>query len=380
MMALSVVALMNRLGVPRWLSTMLTVIFVVSPATLLYENWLFYICPVASTLSVSALVLHKWLSEGKLLYGLIFFICIACLVLTWSLFQLLWVAAVGLIVGVYGRIRWQSVVAAAAIPLILVASWHLKNWYYFGVFRTSSWMGMNVARTTAGLLSPEETEALVDSGRLSKLALVPVFSHYDEYWPYLPEPPETDVPVLNEKEKEPPSVGANYNYIGYLAVSQTSLDDAIYAIKCKPYKFMENVLDALLLYLAPASDYQFVEPNRNRISFLVSVHNAIFFGSLKPGEVGLLIVYSLVLSIGCGAYLAVRWIRKSPGDAAYAGTVMFVWLTIVYVVVVVSLLERFENNRMRFITEPYVTIMLGVVIDRVRRRCLTHREVEADVH
>ena len=48
LMAVSLVALMNRLGLPRLLSTILTVIFVASPVTVLYENWLFYVYPVAS--------------------------------------------------------------------------------------------------------------------------------------------------------------------------------------------------------------------------------------------------------------------------------------------------------------------------------------------
>ena len=42
---------------------------------------------------------------------------------------------------------------------------------------------------------------------------------------------------------------------------------------------------------------------------------------------------------------------------------MFVRLTIIYIAAVVNLFENQENNRMRFITEPYVMVMLGVVID-----------------
>ena len=372
--AFSLVALMNRLGVPRLLCTVLTVIFVASPVTILYENWLFYVYPVVSILSVSALALHKWVSERKLRHGLIFFTCLAALVLTWSLFQLLWVAPVCLITVLYGRVRWQSVVAAAAIPLIVVVGWHFKNWHYFGVFRTSSWMGMNMSRNTLGLFSPEETGALVEHGKLSELALVPVFSQYDAYRPYLPDPPKTDIPVLDQEVKQPPSVGANYNYIGYVQVSKKCLDDAIYAIKSKPYEFLQTVRDAFSLYLVPASDYQFVESNRNRIPLPILIYNAIFYGSLKQGEIGLLIVYCLALSIGYGSYLAGRWMRKRPEHPAYAATVMFVWLTIICVTVVVGLFERIENNRMRFIIEPYVLIMLGVIIHRIRRYCLACRE------
>ncbi len=118
-MAVSLVVIMNRLGLSRGLSTTLAIIFVASPTTILYENWLLYTYPIASTLCVAVLFLHKWLSERKLRYGLIFFVCLACPVLIWSLFQFVWVVAVCLILLLYGRIRWQRLVAAAAIPLIL---------------------------------------------------------------------------------------------------------------------------------------------------------------------------------------------------------------------------------------------------------------------
>jgi len=108
------------------------------------------------------------------------------------------------------------------------------------------------------------------------------------------------------------------------------------------------------------------------------MYNALFYGSLKEEHMGLLIIYSLVLSIGYGAYLAVRWIRNRPMDFAYAGTVIFVWITIIYVTVVVNLFENQENNRMRFLIEPYVWIMLGIIFDGIRKRCVRGRQIEAE--
>jgi hypothetical protein len=144
----------------------------------------------------------------------------------------------------------------------------------------------------------------------------------------------------------------------------------LYVIRSKPSDFVRNVGDAILIYPLPASDYIFLEGNRKSIAFLTKAHNAVFYGSVKEGQIGLLIVYSLVLSTGFGAYLAVRWIRRKPGDAAYATTVMFIWFTIIYVTAVVNLFEIEENNRIRFMIEPYLMLMLGVIFDRFRRYCL----------
>jgi hypothetical protein len=84
-----------------------------------------------------------------------------------------------------------------------------------------------------------------------------------------------------------------------------------------------------------------------------------------------------VLSIGYGAYLAGRWIRNRPEDVSYAATVIFVWLTISYVTVVVNLFENQENNRMRFIIEPYVLIILGIIFEGIRNRWDRGRKIEA---
>ncbi len=170
----------------------------------------------------------------------------------------------------------------------------------------------------------------------------------------------------------------NYNYIGYVAASKASLSEVIRVISSRPRDFVKNCLDGFAVYLTPASDYEFLGPNRDQIPFLVTAYNAVFYGSLKRECIGLLIVYSLVLSIAYGAYLAVRWIRNRPGDVSYAATVIFVWLTIIYVTVVVNLFENQENNRMRFIIEPYVWIMLGIILDRIRKSCVRGREIEAE--
>jgi len=382
--AVSIMALMRRLMVNRAIPTLLTVIFVVSPASILYENWLYYSYPVVCALSVAALCLHIWLSERRFLFGLAFFSCLSGLVLTWSLFQFVWVASTCIIAIFYGRIRWQSLVAAAAIPLIITVGWHLKNWHYFGVFRTSSWIGLNLVQNTAPLLSPEQTQELVASGKLSKLALVGPFRKYDEYGQYLPEPPQTGVPALDKKTKDCSNGEPNnYNYIGYLTVSRLSLNDAIYVIKSKPYDLMRSVLRSFAVYLLPATDYPYVAENCGRISFVVTAYNTVFSGCLTNRRVrwfkciGWLIAVSLGLSIGYGSYLALRWLRNRPKDGAFAGTVTFICLTIIYVTVVTTFLEAYENNRMRFIIEPYVLIMLAVFFENIRRGSPPGRDQES---
>lgn len=61
MLAVAIYLLLERLGVPRWWSVALALFMSMTPATLLYENFLFYDYPVMVLLVLAALSLH-WLA------------------------------------------------------------------------------------------------------------------------------------------------------------------------------------------------------------------------------------------------------------------------------------------------------------------------------
>ena len=91
MLSVSIFLIMVRLRVPNKLSAILTILFMVSPATILYENWLFYTYPLAVLLCLSALFLHRYFSsDGTLRDGIVFFILLSLIILTRSLFHISW--------------------------------------------------------------------------------------------------------------------------------------------------------------------------------------------------------------------------------------------------------------------------------------------------
>ena len=65
LLAFSLHETMSRLHVPSWLSITLTIAFVVSPATILFENILFYTYPLALALVVSTLLLERFLRTNR---------------------------------------------------------------------------------------------------------------------------------------------------------------------------------------------------------------------------------------------------------------------------------------------------------------------------
>lgn len=61
------------------------------------------------------------------------------------------------------------------IPLIIVLLWCGKNWWYFGVFGTSSWGSMSFAKMTTLQLSESVRDSLIRYNRLSQMSMQPAF-------------------------------------------------------------------------------------------------------------------------------------------------------------------------------------------------------------
>src|SRR5262249_18396036 len=130
----SLFLLMIRLKISLALSSVLTVLFVVSPSCVLYENWLFYTYPVMTLLCLSALFLHRFLSSTKILDGVLFFTLLSIISLIRSLFHISWFILLLVIILVYQRRHWKKIVAVAFIPLMAIFLLYIKNLYLFGSF------------------------------------------------------------------------------------------------------------------------------------------------------------------------------------------------------------------------------------------------------
>ncbi|MEJ2718486.1 MAG: hypothetical protein P8182_15345, partial [Deltaproteobacteria bacterium] len=232
-LALSMLALARALGVPRLLAVFLTAAFVVSPTTVLYENHPFYTYPTALLLCVSALLLARWEQTDNMAFGIGFFVCAAGTIMIRSIFQLLWLGVACIPLVIRKRMRWRSILAAAVVPVLLVVAWQVKNFHQFGAVTTSSWLGMNMNRNTLDRLSVRERSELMQRGLVSALAAIPVYSEFEAYQSYVPNGRGRDIPALDRKWKDPPSVGPNFNYVGYINVSGQRLADAIHFIKAR---------------------------------------------------------------------------------------------------------------------------------------------------
>jgi hypothetical protein len=372
---------LRELRVPETLNAMLTAIYVASPACVLYENWLFYTYPLTILLLLGALFWQRFARQGRFLDALWLFVCAALIALTWSLFHLVWLLGLVLALVFSRRRDWRKVLAAAAVPVLVVGLWYGKNLVQVGEFSGSTWFGINFSKMTNSMLTVPERRALYDNGAISAVSLVPPFGNPDKYYGALPRPGPTGIPVLDQEMK--PSGTPNFNNILFVAVSRQYGRDALRILAAHPAAYLRGLAESYLLYFLPASAYLFLDNNVAHIRGLARLESTLdgrfvyhFERSLRltqPGRyylqgllnTGWLIIIAYVLVLILGLVL----LCHRTSFIAHRSSLFFLWFNVGWMTIVANALEVGENNRFRFVTDPLVLAFLAALaVDWLARR------------
>lgn len=232
--------LLVELRVSTTLALTVALIMTVSPTDVLYENWLFYAYPSAAALALAGLFCARYLRTRRWPYGLGLFSCVCALALTDSLFEPIWVLAVVILIAVLCRHRLRQVVAVAAIPVVVLAGWMVKDAVLFGTFTTSSWTGMNLADLTlVPAARSGQLQALVGQGRLTPVALVGPWKGVAAYVPRFAPVQHTGVAALDDRFGNAGQL--NFNNIAYVRVSSLLLADDLRYIEREPGDYLRYV-------------------------------------------------------------------------------------------------------------------------------------------
>ena len=357
-----------RLGLNRWVSALLAGWFIVSPATVMYEHLYFYTYPVAFLLALSALALSKFLETENSWWGFGFFSLIASLCLTWALFHLVWMLAVIALVGVfYGD--WRRLVLLSLLPVLIVTGWYAKNYYLFGSFGASSWMGMNLSHVT--FLSPltpaSVRDELIEQGTLSPYPVVEAFRSTEDYRGFMPVPAPVGIPVLDESLK---STGAvNFNHTFYIDLSKRMTRDAINFIRSRPDLYLASVRQGFSIYFHSSSDYLLLKDKP--APGLESWWDRVFYlqqssygedprtrWDADPKYIG----WGLVITYAAATLYGLRLIlRDKQLNYGTLAVVAYITFTIIYFTIMANFTDLGENNRFRFALDPLVLLLFGAL-------------------
>lgn len=373
MTAMAVHALARALADSRLAADIATAILLFSPSFVLYENWLMYSFPAAALVTVSAALLHRYVSTGAAKWGAAFFGALALLLLTRSLFHLGWLVMVTGLLALAMPGRRRQVLACAAVPLLAVALWYGKNYYLFGTFSTSTWFGLGLSNVSTLMVTRQELEPLVRRGELSQYALVSRYAQTDRLFAEQPGP--SGVPVLDQVRK---STGPyNYNNQQLIAIGRDYAADGLRVIRTFPKSYAIGLVISNRLFFSPSSMNMYFSPGNLAAALPVeTVFNPLFYGvPARPGlleqphfgftrtyflqvntSLALVLAWWLTLAYGY-AQARSRAPGSGPAQQARALVIGFIVFTALYVYAIGVAFELGENFRYRWVVEPLFLVL-----------------------
>ena len=383
-LAIATFGLLRRLGVHRTVSLAVVIVFVVlDPAQLLYPSIYFYALPTAAAITCAAWACACWVQSKRLLPGALFGWLLAIVVLTNSSYQIygLLVAAIPVVYAL--RRHWRTVAAALLPPLLVVGAWYANDAARFGMYTTSSWDGMNLARITTAQDSPQDLQLLVRQGALTPLALKEPFGAVEAYG-NLGKAKPTGVPALDLYSKA--SGTPNYNNIAYIAISKAYLSNDLRWIQHRPLDYAKHIALGVRIWLLPSDQTDVLIGPARPLGGWTSIYDHVVMLQWQQDPAAGLVISShaatpAVISISWTLVVenllalillpVVAW-RRRRRNVARVAAAAWIWAIVALITVTTSLVEVGENNRFRFEMGalPIVAAVVAVcwLIDDLRPR------------
>jgi hypothetical protein len=362
--ALLLFSIVKKLTKINFLPTMVALVYILSPATLIFETELFYTSFVSLLLLASVFYMIRLTESNRWnAFGVIFPLVILCL--TRSVYHILWLFIVVALILFYFRRKaaWNSLMLASLLGIALVGGWYVKNKIIFGKLTVSSWIGMNMARNVF------HDNEVKDSGRIE--AYEP-FSKISVYRKFLDAQYENKFKGLNDRDllqefKNDSFI--NETEISYIPVSALYQKASLDFIQNHPRSYAKNVIQSSVLYFAPGTLYSLAVKKASKIRYydLLYSFNLTSFAKDKQERRILLTISAcpkMILYL-FAFFIAVRMCVQSRSIMPWN---LFIMMTIGYIFMVSSLFEHYENMRFRFETEPLFLILAAQVFSRLISR------------
>ncbi len=396
LVAFCIYALTERLSSSRIAALITAGVVVFSPSFVLYQNWLQYEFPASSLLVLSTFALYQFVKTKSAKWCATFFGLLAVLALTRSLFHLAWVILVAALLAVIVRERRWQILMTAALPVLVIASWYGKNYYLFGRFAASSWMGLGLSNISTLMVPRQELIPLVEQGKLTPWAVISRYEHMDVLFLSRQTPP-TGVPVLDEVRKS--NGEFNFNHRDLPIIDRYYTADAIEVIRTFPSLYVIGLIISNRIYFSPTNmNMFFSDANRQAVRPMEWIFNPLLAGARPTARLvqqphygfegprkytvevntGVPLIVAWCLVLGFGYMRARRNLRAAdPDTRAGAVTTGFIVMTAAYLYVLSTTIELAENSRYRFEIEPLFIVLaataITVLVRSVRERLATRR-------
>ncbi len=376
--SLGLLWLLIRLGVPCALGAALTVVLLVAPTTVLYENWLMYEYPLLGLLVLSALFLHRYVISRRRFDGAVLFSLLAAIVLLRGTFHLFWMLAVIGCVMLADRANAARTLRLAVIPLLIVLAVYAKNWLVFSDWITGSLYGkLNLAIMALERVPVDERVRLYHEGKLTAASVTRLFDQSIDQFSHLAQPtPPTGVALLDQARK---SNGApNWHHRDMPTVADAYGRDALYMLRHDPGGYWQSVKANARRYFLPAHEtYPFHRGTSADHGKLAPLLNAFDrFPGLQFHDYqrawSLVVLILLAVAFGGLALAGPRALRRRIFESSFSPTadravLAFCLFNVLYVSLSTLLLSYADHNRYRFALVPLLAIIIAVAISTALR-------------
>lgn len=367
--------LLLGLGARLSIATAATVIVACSPLMIRNEAVLTYETPTTTIVVLSAWTFLRYVRRPWTSALAVFACTLVVGVLTRTTLNPIWfLGAVVLVVLARppGR-AWRPVAAVVAGAVVLVAIPAVHNQVRFDTLGYSSFVGMNLSRTTVMQLPRDRLDELIARGDLSPAAAVLPYSTYDDYVDIVGAcEAASGSPVLDDVTKAT-SGDRNLNATCYLPVYRLARHDAVAALRADPAVYARAVAASVLIY--QRWDVHAAEPDAavwgwwSAIYAPLAVPVPLRWSPLGPdslpaaravtemadkNRLSLTVAVGLALAVGYGIVGLARIRRRRDDPVAW--TRVYIAFTVVCVSAVAVLFDTFENARFR---EPLDPLLLG---------------------
>lgn len=351
-----------------YIPLLLCLLYLISPAALLFECELFYTGFITLMLLISMRALVGFQHKQNAFHAAGIFLPLVVVCLTRSMYHLLWLLVLALVILAYyyRKKGWRPLFISAILSLLLVGGWYFKNYLIFGSFSASSWIGMNLSRNVF------HDNEVGDSTRIEAYA---PFLKVSEYRKFLSGDAEKKYAGLNDRdllnEFKNDSI-VNRNHIAYIELSKQYMAADLKHIRTHPFAYLQNVVQSAIIFFAPATRYSRVEAPSKKIKYYDAVYSfnlSQFANGKQQRRVALTIsAIPKLLIYACTFFLLLRpAIKRGRTNIRTVFSSIsllnraIIWI-ILFIFLVGSLLEHYENMRFRYEIEPLFLILLGQVL------------------
>jgi len=374
--------MMRIFEVRPWIAASLTILFLVSPGVVLFENLLIYEYPLMALLCVSAVLLHRLFQRPDALYAVLFFSCLAILLYIRALFHLGWFILIAAFVLWRLKGYRRMIVTAAAIPFLLSLAIFVKNAILIHSFTSSTWMEFAAETITTHQLTDQEHEHLIQAGVLSPMSRISAYDPLSSFAGKISLPPPSGIPVVDQLNDSTGRI--NYNNAGYLELYPFYVHEGVEIILHYPKAYVRSIVRAWFAYFLPTSDFPFFDENKAHIGKLDRLFNIVVFGQWRdasdrknlrkmdaagktyelPLYVGTWLLLGLPLLFCMGVSIVWRKVRTAGWGQPATSLLTYLLFQIAFITVLVNFLSSFENNRYRLPVDPFFVTLLGIAIER----------------